>query len=97
MIDSVRQRYHCPDLPFICGGFCDEWVQDNLEGATAIMQAIRKAAADRDGIFVETDDLPTNHQKIGLNDLGDYVHFCRESLYIMGNRYFEAYRKITQK
>ncbi len=97
MIDSVRNRYGSPNLPFICGGFCYEWVQQYLKNATEIMQMLREIAAERDGIYIETDDLLSNHEKTGENGIGDDVHFCRDSLYVMGCRYFDAYQKIIRR
>lgn len=92
LLDSVRNRYQCPQLPFICGGFCDEWARKTPVGCEAITRVIRDVAAEREGIFVETGDLLSNNQKFGN---GDDIHFCRESLQILGHRYFEAYCQLT--
>lgn len=91
-VNSVKERYACPDLPFICGGFCDEWVQKYLTSCTEIMQVLKDVAAEMNGIFVETEDLLSNNQKTGD---GDDIHFCRDSLQLLGHRYFNAYQKIT--
>ena len=93
-VHSVKRRYSCPDLPFICGGFCNEWVQKFLRSCTAIMQTLREVAGELNGEYVETDDLLSNNQKTGD---GDDIHFCRESLRILGHRYFVAYQTVTQK
>ena len=41
--------------------------------------------------FVETSDLLSNNQKTQNND---DIHFCRESLHILGHRYYDAFEKI---
>ena len=43
--------------------------------------------------FVETADLLSNNQKTSN---GDDIHFCRESLYILGRRYYEAFEKLIK-
>lgn len=91
LIDSVRQRYKCPDLPFVCGDFVREWKSQNMEICEPILQVIREVTAAVNGRFVETSDLPSNNED---TDSGDGIHFCRESLHILGKRYFEAYRQI---
>ena len=50
-----------------------------------VMQEHEKCA------FLETFDLPFNHQKTGS---GDNLHFSRESLYELGRRYFKAFTEI---
>lgn len=32
----------------------------------------------------------------GENSNGDDIHFCRESLHILGKRYFEAFKAIQK-
>ena len=93
LLESVKQRYNCPDLPFISGGFCHEWFEQYKESCIPILQVIRDVTKQAKGIFIETDDLLSNNQKTGDDDP---IHFCRESLYTLGHRYFEAYTKIRQ-
>ncbi len=93
LVQSVKQRYNCPNLPFICGGFCNEWKIQYLESCKEILAVIRDVAAILNGAFIETEDLLSNNQK---NGDGDVIHFCRESLQILGNRYFDAYQSIIK-
>jgi len=93
LLNSVKARYNCPKLPFICGGFCDEWVQKFLVPCNAIMQVLQDVAAEMGGAFIPTQDLLSNNQKTGD---GDDIHFCRESLHILGHRYFTAYQTIRK-
>lgn len=93
VIGSVRSRYDAPDLPFICGGFCDEWAQKNQPASDNIMNVIRAVAAELAGAYVETGDLRSNNQKTGD---GDEIHFCREDLQELGCRYFAAFKNLTK-
>lgn len=92
VVESVRQHYGKGDLPFVCGGFCDEWAQKNQPASDLIMDVIRSVAAETGGQYIETGDLRSNNQKFGS---GDEIHFCREDLQELGRRYFAAYRKLT--
>lgn len=88
LINNVKARYNCPDLPFVCGDFVYDWKAQNLAICEPILQVIREVAREQGGKFVETGDLATNNDVTGS---GDNIHFCRESLHSLGRRYFEAY------
>jgi len=92
VVESVRKYYGKPELPFVCGGFCNEWAQKNQPASDRIMDVIRSVAAETGGAYVETLDLRSNNQKTGD---GDEIHFCREDLLVLGHRYFAAYQKLT--
>ncbi len=92
LVDSVKARYD-KTLPFICGGFANEWVQSCPEKGEPIMQVLRELAAAQNGAYVETADLPSNNQTVHNNDV---IHFSRESLHKLGRRYFEAYQQLTR-
>ena len=92
LVESVRERYKAPQLPFICGGFCDQWAQKNQPACDEIMAVIRAVAAEAEGSYIETSDLRSNDQKTGD---GDEIHFCREDLQVLGRRYFAAYRQLA--
>ena len=94
LINSVRERYSTPNLPFVCGDFVNEWKSENIEICEPIVEKIRIVADRVGGAVVETADLLSNNQKIGN---GDGIHFCREAIYILGRRYFDAYKKIIEK
>lgn len=92
MVSTVRERYG--EIPFIAGDFVREWKQKNIEICKPIVEKIQKVAETLDAAaFVETDDLLSNNEKIKN---GDDIHFCRESLYIMGQRYFDKYLEIKK-
>ena len=77
----------------IAGGFCDEWYWKNKTQSDAVLQAIRETVESFGGAFVETQGLLSNNQKTGN---GDDIHFCRESLHILGKRYFEAFKAMQK-
>ena len=91
VINSVRNRYEKPTLPFVCGGFCHQWAQENQPACDNIMAVIRSVAEEVGGRYVETSDLRSNDQKTGD---GDTIHFCREDLQKLGFRYFASYAKL---
>lgn len=93
-INNVREKYHCQEVPFIAGDFCNEWKSKNLDACEPILDVIRKLFAGEKAAFVETADLPSNNQKTAN---GDDIHFCRESLHILGKRYFEKFMALTNR
>lgn len=93
-LDDFYGHFGLTDVPFIAAGFCDEWYLDNKVACDAVLKAIRECCAERVGDFVETAGLLSNNQKTGN---GDVIHFCKESLHILGEKYFDAYAAIRDK
>lgn len=93
-VATVRKRYACEDVPFIAGDFCSEWKEKNLEICAPIVDKIKRVFSKEHCGFVETADLLSNNQKLSN---GDDIHFCRESLHILGRRYFHTYSKLVTK
>jgi len=93
VVESVRERCGNSQLPFVCGGFCNQWAQENQPACDEIMTVIRSVARETGGAYVETADLRSNDQKTGD---GDTIHFCREDLQELGHRYFAAYQAIIK-
>ena len=93
MITDVKNRYGLIKLPFVSGDFVNEWKSKNIEICKPIVEKIRSVTASEGGVFIETADLPSNNQTVGN---GDDIHFCRESLHILGKRYFNAYSEIVK-
>ena len=44
--------------------------------------------------FVNTDDLPSNKEKVGNNN---EIHFSREGLLKLGERYFEKHKELKNE
>ena len=92
-VNDVRSKAENPSLPFIAGEFVSEWKDKNAVACDAVLAATADVCKNLgNGALVMARDLPSNNQTIGN---GDDIHFCRESLRILGNRYFDAYTEIT--
>ena len=94
LIDTVKAKYNVHALPFISADFVNEWKSENIDICTPIVDKIKAVTASVGGEFIETADLKSNNQMMGN---GDGIHFCRESLHILGRRYFTAYKTITER
>ncbi len=79
------------NIPFIAGGFCDEWYLKNKDACDAVLKAIKEVCQELNGIFVPTNGLKSNNQ--ATNNKDD-IHFCAESQNMLGNMYYKAYKKI---
>jgi len=98
-VDGVRAYCGDPSLPFMAGNLVEEWWTANeaaslpvIDGTRAVCAAVGSAA------FIESDGLTSNYQAVGELSGGtdpDTIHFSREALYVLGQRYFEAYQGIT--
>ena len=94
LVKLTRNVLGCHSLPFIAGDFVQGWKAANIKSIQPVEMAIRDVCASiGNAFFVETDGLLSNHQQIEINDI---IHFCRESLYILGEKYFDAFCKITK-
>ena len=97
LLRSVREEFKVPDLPFVAGDFVQHWKKDNWEICVPVVDAIRAVCRDcGSGAFVETDGLKSNTQEDRDPPLPweDTIHFSRRSLYLLGQRYFEAFEHI---
>ena len=95
LIKTVREKFHCPELPFVAGDFVQQWVGENAEICKPVVGAIHDLCRDlRNAKFVETNGLLSNAQKLGTDDT---IHFCRNALYELGRRYFHAFMEITEQ
>ena len=90
---DFKQKYGLKKLPFIAAGFCDEWYLQTKEPCDAVLAGTKDVCAAEKGAFVETGGLLSNNRKTGN---GDNIHFCRESQHILGDKYYEAYKKIAK-
>ena len=94
LFEAVKKRADGGDLPIITGDFVHNWIPRHQNECELIAKQIKKVTADFGGAFVETDGLPSNHE-IGARE-EDRIHFCRDSLHLLGKRYFEAFKKIKK-
>ena len=92
LVQTVRNRYG--KIPFIAGDFVKEWKTKNITICQPIVDVIKKVVKDMGNAgFVETSDLLSNNEKTGN---GDDIHFCRDALYELGNRYFDEFSKLYE-
>lgn len=103
LVDSVRETFAVPELPFIAGDFVPDWKVEYAESSKPVLDAIRQVCKElKKATFVETEGLLSNRQDLGLdNKRGwivreDSVHFSRKSCYLLGERYFEAFLNICE-
>lgn len=88
MLRGVRTRYGM--VPFIAGDFVKEF--KNQFASEHIVKSIRRVAQENERTaFVETSDLLSNNQ-VTKNE--DIYHFSRESLHILGRRYYHEFAQI---
>jgi len=89
LVNTVRNTFKYPTLPFIAGDFVHHWKNQNSQICEPVVTAIREVC-DSIGYagFVTTENLKSNDEQIGN---GDNIHFSRQSLYDLGKRYFNTY------
>ncbi|MBQ9734615.1 MAG: hypothetical protein IJV95_02030 [Clostridia bacterium] len=94
LIDGVREKFG-NKLPFICAGFTKYWVNEYPNQCAAVLGATKEVCESiNDARFIEkTDDLEVNDEAVGN---GDTVHFSRRALYILAERYYNAYKEIVE-
>jgi len=93
MVKEVRGDFNCPALPFLCADFCHEWRNQCLSDCMPVIQALQDVCADcAPAVFLETDGLTSNNQAAGD---GDGIHFSRDALYKMGERFYCAFAELV--
>lgn len=94
-ITSVRAKYG--NVPFISAGFCKTWLDlQQKERVGAIVDAYKFVISKTPlaGHVENTGDLKSNSQAVVGSE--DTVHFCRDSSYELGRRYYEKYIDIIK-
>ena len=91
---GLREKYGV--VPFVCAGFTKVWVESYPEQCKAVLTAMNKVLNDfeKTAFVNQTDDLLNNDAVLGNSDV---VHFCRDSSYELGRRYFIEFEKILKK
>ena len=91
MILDVRARYG--NMPFIAGDFCHEWRDKNITICEPILKTIKQVVLEIGNAgFVESFGLLSNNQAV---ENGDEIHFCRQALYELGERYFKEFNSLN--
>jgi hypothetical protein len=69
-----------------------EWKNENVKICEPVIKAIQNVCKTNEKWEkIKTDGLLSNNLIV---DYEDIIHFSRESLYILGVRYFDAYKNI---
>ena len=92
LVSSVRDTFNVPSLPFVCGDFVQGWKKINIAIAEPVVDAIINVTNTIDNArFVETQGFASNDD---IFHDGDDIHFCRQALYDLGERYYKAFLEI---
>ncbi len=108
LVRSVREEFKAPNLPFVAADFVHDWRDKNIQVCTPVIDAIRAVCKDcGHGTFVETDGLTSNVQQMCkltphlsrlaphlISQIADDIHFSRNALYQLGERYFDAFQTL---
>ena len=90
LISDVRSRYG--EFPFVTAGFTDKWCE-SCENHKYVLAALKRAIAEFPlTAIADSSGLPTNAEALNATDI---YHFSRNSLRILGERYFEEYKTLV--
>ncbi len=92
LFSAVRKRTDGGFLPIITGDFVQNWIPRHEKECSLIKEQIKLVTSSFGGAFVDTAALPSNHEAGTRAE--DYIHFSRNSLHLLGKRYFEAFQKV---
>ena len=90
MFYNYIDTFDLQGIPIIAGSFCDEWYSKNKDNCDAVLKALEKVLFTFGSTVVSSKGLMSNNEK---NGNGDDIHFCREALYLLGERYFAEYKR----
>lgn len=95
LFKNVKSRYSKFTFPLIAAGFCEQYRVQNecyQSACDTVLNATKEVCGEvENAAVIDTYDLLSNDQVSGN---GDTVHFCRESLYELGQRYFKKYLEL---
>lgn len=90
MIAAFRTDIGYPNLPFILGGLCPDWVDEKPHLRDRLEQII-STTPDR---VANTRFVNPRYPTVIHTDPGEYVHYSAEDQREMGRRYFLSYLDI---
>lgn len=92
LLGDLRSRYG--DVPFLAAGFTDKW-SESCENHRYVLKALKNAMSEfAKTAYVDSSHLLTNSETLSNNS--DAFHFSRNSLRLLGERYFDEYLKIVE-
>lgn len=94
LVSGIREKYG-EKLPFIAAGFTHGWMDEYPTENKAVIDASvdTLAALGCASYITKTLDLASNEDSVGN---GDTVHFSKDALYTLGNRYYEEYVSLLK-
>ena len=93
MIEDFRAQFG--DVPWVCGEGTRRWQRDYPNQSKAVWDASREVIdAVGNAAFVSSESLLCNDEEI---QNGDLLHFSRRSMEILGERYYEAWKALSNK
>jgi len=94
MLD-IRKRYG-EDIPVVAGEFADSWAElpENKKQCDAVERALKESCA-----YIGRAAVASSYGLLSNDEVfhdGDNLHFCGESVYELGKRYYTAFAE-TEK
>lgn len=92
---AFREKYG-NDIPVIAGEMADSWAElpENKTNCDSVEKALQDVCREiGNAAVVKSAGLVSNDQVFGN---GDNIHFCADSVYELGNRYFAAYKNLVK-
>lgn len=92
LIREVRKICKNDKLPLMTGGFTQDWSKHFKRQCDAVITGTKNVCKRLGHArFHSTEGLLSNHEK---TNNGDDIHFCGESLHILGERYYRSFVEI---
>ena len=93
LFNDVKNRYSKFSFPFIAGGFVDEYqLLEDRAGCAVVLKATESVCQELGNAAVASGEGLLSNNQVSGN--GDDVHFSRQSLYILAERYFQKYLEL---
>lgn len=94
LVSGIREKYG-EELPFIAAGFTHGWMDKYpIENKAVIDASVDVLSTLGCASYItKTLDLASNEDSVGN---GDTVHFSKDALYTLGNRYYEEYVSLLK-
>ncbi len=91
--NSIREIYG-QNVPFICGGFTNDTIEEYRITTEAVIDVLKKKMEENKLTkYIDTSDLKSN-KALGYKDP---YHFCKRSLEVLGERYFNAFDQMIKE
>ncbi|MBQ9485721.1 MAG: hypothetical protein IJU83_02665, partial [Clostridia bacterium] len=95
-MNAFRSRYG-ENVPIIAGEFADSWAElpENKTNCDAVEKALKDTCAEMGNAGVASSEGLLSNDQMFHN--GDNLHFCADSLYQLGGRYFDIYEELIKR